>query len=81
VPFFPTAMKMCLFRLDPQTLAVASYSILDNANGANVTDAYYPVPYFIQKEGKTYFRVVDYKGLDRRPPQIVEFEYLWDEVR
>lgn len=81
VPFFPAAMKMCLFRMDPQTLAVVSYSILDNAQGANVTDAYYPVPYFLQKEGKTYLRVVDYKGLDRRAPQIVEFEYLWDEVR
>ncbi|MBL9214476.1 MAG: hypothetical protein JNG83_03270 [Opitutaceae bacterium] len=81
VPNFPAAMKLCLFRLDPAALAVTAYAVLDNADGGNVTDAYYPVPYFREAGGRTYLRVVDYKGMNRRPPQIVEFEYLWDEVK
>jgi len=81
VPNFPGAMKLCLFRIDPATLAVVDAVILDNAESANVTDAYYPVPYFLERDGRTLLRVVDYKSVDRRPPQIVEFEYLWEEVR
>lgn len=80
-PNFPAAMKLCLFRIESESLAVGAYAILDNAEGANVTDGYYPVPYFRQQEGQTYLRVVDYKGVNRQPPQIVEFEYRWDEVR
>lgn len=81
VPTFPAAMKMCLFRLDPDELAVRSYAVLDNREEANVTDAYYPAPYFREVNGHTYLYVVDYKALNRQPPQIVEFEYLWNEVR
>jgi hypothetical protein len=81
VPNFPAAMKMCLFRVDPSTLEVVSWSILDNADGRNVTDAYYPAPYFVDRDGETFLKVVDYKGLDRKPPQIVEFEFKWSEVR
>jgi hypothetical protein len=81
VPTFPAAMKMCLFRLDADELAVTAYAVLDNTEEANVTDAYYPAPYFREVEGRTRLYVVDYKGLNRQPPQIVEFEYLWDEVK
>lgn len=81
VPNFPAAMKLCLFRLNPATLEVSSYAILDNVEGANVTDGYYPVPYFREKDGATYLRVIDYKATDRKPPQIMEFEYLWNEIR
>jgi hypothetical protein len=81
VPNFPAAMKLCLFRIDPATLAVEDCVMLDNAEAGNVTDAYYPVPYFTEREGRTWLRVVDYKGVDRQPPQIVEFEFSWDEVR
>jgi len=81
VPTFPAAMKMCLFRLDPDELAVTSYAVLDNREEANVTDAYYPAPYFREVNGHTRLYVVDYKALNRQPPQIVEFEYLWSEIR
>lgn len=81
VPTFPAAMKMCLFRLDPDDLAVRSYAVLDNRDEANVTDAYYPAPYFREVNGHTRLYVVDYKAVNRQPPQIVEFEYLWEEVR
>lgn len=80
-PRFPAAMKMCLFRINPANLAVESYAVLDNAEAANVTDGYYPAPYWVERGGETYLRVVDYKGIDRRPPEIVEFEFKWSEVR
>ncbi|GAB5562699.1 MAG: hypothetical protein SynsKO_43460 [Synoicihabitans sp.] len=80
-PRFPKAMKMCLFRVNPETLAVESYAILNNAEAANVTDAYYPAPYWLERDGETFLRVVDYKGVGRRPPEIVEFEFKWTEVR
>lgn len=80
-PRFPKAMKMCLFRVNPDTLVVESYAILDNAEAANVTDGYYPAPYWVTRGGETYLRVVDYKGIDRRPPEIVAFEFKWSEVR
>jgi len=80
-PNMPPAMQLCLFRIDPSSLAVTSYAVLDNADRANVTDGYYPMPYFVERRGKTYFRVVDYKGMNHQPPHIVEFEYLWNEVR
>ncbi len=80
VPLFG-ARQLCLFRLDPGALAVTSYSILDNAESANVTDGYYAVPYFRQVDGKTRLNVITYKGKDRQPPQIIRLEFLWDEVR
>ncbi len=80
-PHFPGAMKLCLFRIDAENLTVVDAVVLDNAEGANVTDGYYPVPYFVERDGRTLFCVVDYKGIDKRPPQIVEFEFQWEEVR
>lgn len=79
--YFPGAMKLCLFRIDPEKMTVVDAMILDNAEEANVTDGYYPMPYFVERDGRTLFRVVDYKGIAKRPPQIVEFEFQWEEVR
>jgi len=75
------AMKLCLFRINPDTLTVVSYAVLDNEEGANVSDGYYPAPYFREVHGQARLYVVDYKGLNGKPPQIVEFDFLWDEVR
>jgi len=80
-PRFPQAMRMCLFRVNPRSLEVESYAVLDNTEAANVTDGYYPAPYWVERDGETYLRVVDYKGVNRRPPEIVEFEFKWAEVR
>ncbi|TVP95826.1 MAG: exo-alpha-sialidase [Planctomycetaceae bacterium] len=74
-------MRLCLFRLDPDRLAVTSATLLDNQASENVTDGYYPSPYFRAVGDVTYLHVVDYKGVDRKPPQIIELEFLWDEVR
>jgi len=74
-------MRLCLFRLDPDRLAVTSATLLDNQASENVTDGYYPSPYFRTVGDVTYLNVVDYKGVARQPPRIIELEFLWDEVR
>ena len=79
-PSFPAAMKLGLFRIDSKHLQVESYAVLDNAEAANVTDGYYPSPYWVERDGETYLRVVDYKGEDDRPPEIIEFEFRWSEI-
>lgn len=77
----PGPMQLCLFRLDPSSLAMLTCAVLDNAEGANVTDGYYAVPYFLEEREMTLMCVVTYKGLNARPPQIVELQYQWDELR
>lgn len=74
-------MQLCLFRVDPATLRVTSYSILDNNDQAKVTDGYYAVPYFREAGGRTRMHVVTYKGIDRAPPRIIRLDYDWAEVR
>jgi hypothetical protein len=77
----PRAMQLCLFRLDPATLTVSSYSILDNAKKENVYDGYYAMPYFRPSSGEIMLNVIDYKGIRGQPgPHILRHEYRWDEV-
>lgn len=74
-------MQLCLFRIEPDRLAISAYSILDNAENAPVSDGYYAVPYFRTVDGKTRLNIITYKGVNKQPPDIVRFEYVWDEVR
>ena len=75
-------MQLCLFRLDPATLTVSAYSILDNAEKENVYDGYYAMPYFREAGGDTMLYVVNYKGIKGQPaPDIIRHEYRWDEVK
>jgi hypothetical protein len=74
-------MQLALFRLDPVTLAVTAYAILDNAENVKVTDGYYAVPYFREVGGRTLLHVVTYKGVNSQPPDIVQFDFRWDEVK
>jgi hypothetical protein len=77
----PRAMQLCLFRLDPATLTVSSYAVLDNAQKENVFDGYYAAPYFRESGGDTMLYVVNYKGIKGEPgPSIIRHEYRWDEV-
>lgn len=76
-------MKMCLFRINPEDLRVESWSILDNHEEGRVIDGYYPVPFFHQRDGVEIFNVIDYKSVVTRypGPDIIRFEYVWDEVK
>ncbi len=75
------AMRLGLFRFDPETLAVVKHVVLDNADGKNVTDGYYATPCWQTRNGRTYLNIVTYKGVAGRGPDIVRLEFDWEEVR
>ena len=74
-------MELVMLRLNPETLEVENWVILDNVDRANITDAHYGVPYFQERDGVTYLNVIDYRGLNRAHPDIVRHEFKWEEVR
>ena len=75
-------MKQCLFRVNPETLTVDSWVVLDNHEEGAVVDGYYPVCYWQRRDGSELFNVIDYKSVvDRYPgPDIVRHEYDWQEL-
>jgi hypothetical protein len=74
-------MELALFKLDPATLRVTRWVILDNVEAANVTDGYYAAPYFQEREGRTRFNVITYRAVKGVHPDIVRLEFEWAEVR
>ena len=74
-------MELALLKIDPATLAVTQWAMLDNSERASVTDGYYAVPYFTEVDGSTRFNLITYKGVNGLPPQIIRLEYLWNEIR
>ena len=74
-------MQLALFRLDLATLGVASYATLDNAEGANVSDGYYAMPYFRGAGADTRLHVITYKALRPQPPDLIRLSFRWDEVK
>ena len=74
-------MRLCLFRFDPETLAVTKHVVLDNSEGENVSDGYYAAPYWREREGRTYLNIITYKGVAKRGPDIIRLEFEWEEVR
>ncbi len=74
-------MKLSLFRFDPDSLAITRHVILDNAEGKNVTDGYYAVPYWQERDGSTLFNVITYKRVGSGQPDIVRLEFDWSEAR
>jgi hypothetical protein len=76
-----SAMQLSLIRFDPVTLAVTGCTVLDNADHGNVTDGYYAVSTFTREGATTRFHVFTYKALDRKPPEIVRFDYQWEDVK
>lgn len=69
-------MRLSLFKFDPETLAITKHVLLDNAEGENVADGYYAVPYWQERGGQTCFNVITYKR-----PNIIRLEFDWGEVR
>jgi len=74
-------MELGLFKIDPATLRVVRWAVLDNVERANVTDGYYAMPYFQEHDGKTWLNLIDYRGLDGAHPDIVRHEFDWEEIR
>ena len=77
----PSEMQLCLIRFDPETLAVTSCVILDNAEHESVTDGYYAVVAFSGEGDSERMHVITYKALKSAPPDIVRFDYRWADVR
>ncbi|MDD4102969.1 MAG: sialidase family protein [Kiritimatiellae bacterium] len=73
-------MRLSLFRFDPETFVIKRHVMLDNAEGAKVTDGYYAMPYWRESNGKTMFNVVNYKAASGAPV-IHRLEFDWEEVR
>ena len=74
-------MELGLFKINPKSLAVEKWFILDNSERAHITDGYYAAPYFQEKEGKTFFNMINYKGANKAFPSIERYEFLWDEIK
>ncbi|HWB99292.1 MAG TPA: sialidase family protein [Bryobacteraceae bacterium] len=74
-------MKLSLFRLEPQTLTITKHVILDNAENEKVVDGYYAVPYWQERDGRSYLNVITYKRMLGRLPDIIRLEFDWNEVR
>jgi hypothetical protein len=74
-------MELGLFKIDPATLQITRWVLLDNIERANVTDGYYAVPYFQERDGKTWFNVINYRAFDGAHPDMVRHEFDWNEVR
>jgi hypothetical protein len=69
-------------RFDPQTLSVDRVVVLDNEGGQMaVTDGYYAVPYWQQRDGRLRFNTIIYRAIGLKHPDIVRLEFDWDEVR
>ncbi len=77
----PGWMELALFKIDPESLRVTRWAILDNEEGINVTDGYYAVPYFQERDGGTRLNIVTYRAVNGAHPDIVRLEFDWAEVR
>jgi len=86
-------MELCFYRIDPESLEILSYSVLDNAEGHMVGDGYYATPYWQERNGVIFFNAITYRGIgchhpenhhleiDPYKPDIIRLEYIWDEIR
>lgn len=76
---FPRAQQLCLFRLDPATLLPEACWILDNAEGAPVSDGYYAVVHTTGPATERRLHVLTYKGVGGVAPQLLRLEYRWSD--
>src|SRR5688572_14721020 len=47
-------MRLSLFRIDAASLAITKHVVLDNAEGESVSDGYYAMPYWRERDGRTH---------------------------
>lgn len=74
-------MQLALFRLDGAALKATTHVVLDNAERARVTDGYYAVTWFRGAGADAMLHLVTYRGIDRRPPDLVHLAFRWDDVK
>jgi hypothetical protein len=83
-------MQLCWFRVNPGTLAVETCVVLDNAERQNVVDGYYATAHWIERNGAEFLGIIAHKFADASPrrgagvtpgPDLMRFEFLWEEVK
>ncbi len=74
-------MQLALIRFNPETLAVTGCAILDNAANERVTDGYYAVPIYSERNGRTVLHVFTYKGINNAPCDLIRLDYDWNDVK
>ncbi|MSU49446.1 MAG: exo-alpha-sialidase [Opitutus sp.] len=83
-------MQLCWFRFSPETLALETCVILDNAERNNVVDGYYATAHWREREGVTLLNILTYKRADFvseqrlksfHNPDLIRLEFVWDEIK
>ncbi len=75
-------MELGLLRIDPKSLTIERFVVLGPEKGVKLSDGYYGVPYFQEKEEKTMFNVITYRRpVGKTNADLIRLEFLWDEVR
>jgi hypothetical protein len=72
--------ELAMFRFDPQTLEVTRHIVLDHASDRSPGDSFYAQPYWLSRDGQTFFHVITYKQTTGPGPDIVRIEFDWDTV-
>ncbi|MGH8020779.1 MAG: hypothetical protein ACREIA_21330 [Opitutaceae bacterium] len=88
--YYDTPWRLCWFRFDPDSLAIKSCVVLDNAEGHHVIDGYYATAHWLERDGITFFNILTHKRADFAPTHrypgyhdsdLIRMEFLWDEVK
>lgn len=76
------ATELALFKLSPDTLAITRHVVLDTApDQKSAGDSFYAQPFWHERDGRTRFHIITYKGGAGPGLDIVRLEFDWDEVR
>jgi len=89
-PGVRSSMQLCWFRLTPETLAVETCVVLDNASQQNVVDGYYATAHWRNRAGHELLNVITYRRSDFvtsqateaiHQPDLIRLEFRWDELK
>lgn len=75
------ATTLCLYEIDPVSLAPLNYIELKNLPGYGAGSSFYAEYYLQEENGVTYFNVITYVDTKtKNKPDIVRYEFLWEEI-
>lgn len=75
------ATTLCLYEIDPATMAPLNYIELKNLPGHTTGNSFYAEYYLQEENGVTYFNVITYDDTRHKGhPDIVRYEYAWEEL-
>ena len=75
------ATTLCLYEIDPESLAPLNYIELKNLPGYSSGSSFYAEYYLQEENGVTYFNVITYVDTKtKNKPDIVRYEFMWEEI-